>query len=244
VAIGSGWAEGSWIDDSWAVGAWDQGISPPVFSGTIADISETESTGTHSYDLSTYFTGATSYSISPAVEAGWTFNTSTAELIIDTDDVNSFGPYTITGTNAGGSDNSNAFGVEVTAAVEEIIGGGGWAYLYDYEYEHRKRKKKELEELKRKTELIQNKLDRELALELRKQDVELERVDELRRLTQLAEDHKEELQQSVSQKALLAAENAMIKGTYSAMEQFERELAKSREEELFLLQAASIILNS
>lgn len=118
------------------------GVSPPVFSGTIPDISVTANTGTYNYDLSTYFAGATSYSISPAVEAGWTFNTSTAELIIDTDDTDSFGPYTITGTNSGGSDSSNAFGVEVTVvtitpneAQREPVSGGtssSWPTRQDY----------------------------------------------------------------------------------------------------------------
>lgn len=85
----------------------------PIFTGTIADISITYDTGTYSYDLSTYFTSATSYSIAPTVEAGWSFNTSTAELIVDTDDINTFGPYTITGTNVGGSADSNAFNIAV-----------------------------------------------------------------------------------------------------------------------------------
>lgn len=85
----------------------------PIFSGTIADISVIYDTGTYSYDLSTYFTDATSYSIAPAVEAGWSFNTSTAELIIDTDDISTFGPYIITATNVGGSADSNAFGITV-----------------------------------------------------------------------------------------------------------------------------------
>ena len=105
-------------------------LAPPVFTGTIPDISVTENTGTHSYDLSTYFTGATSYSISPAVEAGWSFNTSTAELVVDTDDVNTFGPYTITGTNASGSDSSNAFGVTVVSAVKTGRGSSGRYYTW------------------------------------------------------------------------------------------------------------------
>lgn len=88
-------------------------VTPPAFSGTIADISVTYQTGTHAYDFSTYFTGATSYSISPAVEDGWSFNTSTAELVIDTDDPDAFGPFTITGTNLGGSADSNSFNVTV-----------------------------------------------------------------------------------------------------------------------------------
>ena len=359
-----------------------QGAPPPVFSGPIPDISEIENTGTHSYDLSTYFTNAVTYSISPAVEAGWTFNTSTAELIIDTDDVNSFGPYIVSGQSSGGSEGdvllteqfgvdtggavassctlsidnqrlkhvsdpgfspttarweltvtsgqeitisidfiadvlgdgqlwvgsgtigpsrtnigtssvtsvdstltltvtpsvttiyiyavvsavggaafwdnllvfegnggstSNAFGVEVTEApeVEESDSpSGGWWFAYDYECNARNRKKYKLAALKAKADQIQDDIDRELAKELIAQEEENERINDLRRLSRLAAQHREELQQSVGQKALLAADNAMIKGTYSAMEQLERELAKSREEELFLMRAASIILNS
>ena len=123
MAIGTAWADGAWVDASWVVGAWDQAVSPPIFSGTIPDISLEESASTTEYDLSTYFTGATSYSISPAVEAGWSFNTTTGVLTILPDTIGDFGPYTVTGTNAGGSDSSNAFAVAVTAEVVALPGG-------------------------------------------------------------------------------------------------------------------------
>lgn len=87
--------------------------SAPTFQGTIPDIFERQDTGTHDYDLSPYFIGADSYSISPAVETGWTFNTSTGLLTIDTDALGLFGPYTVTATNAFGTADSNAFDVEV-----------------------------------------------------------------------------------------------------------------------------------
>jgi hypothetical protein len=87
--------------------------SAPTFQGTIPDIFERKDTGTHDYDLSPYFIGADSYSISPAVETGWSFNTSTAVLTIDTDALGLFGPYTVTATNAFGTADSNAFDVEV-----------------------------------------------------------------------------------------------------------------------------------
>ena len=103
-------------------GDLDTKVAAPIFVGTIPDISVTYNTGTYQYDYSTYFTGATSYSISPAVEAGWSFNSSTGVLEIDTDDINTFGPYTITGTNAGGDTASNTFSVTISAVVEE---GGG-----------------------------------------------------------------------------------------------------------------------
>jgi len=131
MAIGTAWAEGSWVDASWVVGAWDQAVSPPVFSGTIPDISLTESATTTDYDLSTYFTGAVSYAIAPAVESGWTFNTTTGLLTVLPDTVGSFGPYIVTATNTGGSTPSNSFGVAVTAVEiepqrEPVEGGGGW----------------------------------------------------------------------------------------------------------------------
>lgn len=99
---------------------------PPVFSGTIPNISRTLDTGTHTYDLGAYFSGADSYAIAPSVEAGWTFDTGTGELVIDTDEIGSFGPFTITATNANGDTDSNAFSVEVVAAAVEPVGGHYW----------------------------------------------------------------------------------------------------------------------
>jgi len=126
----------------WGLYSGISSSSAPVFSGTIADISVVENTGTYNYDLSTYFTGATSYSISPAVETGWTFDTGTGILTIDTDDASTFGPYTITGTNAGGTDDSNAFGIEVTAVAvaAEVTGGSG-----DNTAAKRRKKRREVE---------------------------------------------------------------------------------------------------
>lgn len=97
--------------------------SAPIFSGTIPDVSETENTGLHQYALGAYFSFADSYSISPAVEAGWSFDTVSGELEIDTDAVGLFGPYVVTATNAFGTDDSNAFSVTVVAQVQEKPAG-------------------------------------------------------------------------------------------------------------------------
>ena len=97
-------------------------VTAPIFAGTIPDISVTFNTSTYQYDYSTYFTGATSYSIAPAVEAGWSFNTGTGVLTVDTDALGTFGTYVITGTNAGGTDDSNAFSVVVAEAVVKAGG--------------------------------------------------------------------------------------------------------------------------
>lgn len=90
----------------------------PVQTGSLPNASAEYNTGTYEFDYSTYFEGQTSYSIAPAVEIGWTFNTSTGVLTIDTDDENVFGPYTITATNASGSVDGNTF--TVTVAVSSV----------------------------------------------------------------------------------------------------------------------------
>lgn len=103
------------------------GATTPIFSGPIPTLSAQPATGTHVFDLGAYFSGATSYSISPAVEAGWSFNTTNGQLTIDTDDTNTFGPYTVTATNASGSTNSNTFTVRVAAVVWDLTGVDfGW----------------------------------------------------------------------------------------------------------------------
>lgn len=87
--------------------------SAPTFQGTIPDIFQRQNTGNHTYDLSSYFIGADTYAIAPAVESGWSFDTNTGVLVIDTDAIGAFGPYTVTASNAFGDTPSNAFDVEV-----------------------------------------------------------------------------------------------------------------------------------
>lgn len=100
------------------------GAPPPLIVGQIPGISTVLNSGNHDYDLSVYFSGATSYSISPALETGWSFNTGTGVLTIDTDAASVFGPYTVTATNTNGSTPSNAFGVTVTAWTQSGYNGG------------------------------------------------------------------------------------------------------------------------
>lgn len=96
---------------------------PPVFSGNIPNISQNQNTGQYNYNLATYFSGATSYSIAPALEPGWSFDVGTAILSIDTDAVGVFGTFTVTATNANGSTPSNAFSVEVDAVAVSVDAG-------------------------------------------------------------------------------------------------------------------------
>jgi hypothetical protein len=94
----------------------------PVLLSPIGNISAGFDTGTHEFDLSGYFSGQTTYAISPAVEVGWTFDTNTGVLTIDTDDAATFGPYTVTASSTGGDTDSNTFTVKVSASSAPIYG--------------------------------------------------------------------------------------------------------------------------
>ena len=94
----------------------------PVQLEAIGNVSAGYDTGTHTFDFSVYFSGQTSYSIAPAVEVGWSLDTGTGILTIDTDVADTFGPYTVTATNAAGSVESNAFTVKVSASSVPIYG--------------------------------------------------------------------------------------------------------------------------
>lgn len=216
-------------------------LAPPVFTGTIPDISLDFDTGTHNYDYSSYFTGATSYSISPSVESGWSFNTSTCVLTVDTDDASIFGPFTITGTNVSGSDSSNAFLVTVQEAEEEAFTGGWWI-VYEQEQEKRRKKRKELALLEEKAKKLQSKLDRELALEIAKEEQDRERLAELNRLALLADEHKEDIQE-LGERVTKAYQRAIIQFNYSALEALDREINRAKDEEDWLIKITLELLN-
>lgn len=90
---------------------------PPVLVDRIPNLSAGFDSGAHEFDLSVYFTGETSYAIAPAVEVGWSFDTNTGLLTIDTDDEGTFGPYTVTASNNTGDTDSNTFTVKVSVST-------------------------------------------------------------------------------------------------------------------------------
>lgn len=229
---------------------WGDGsnvLAPPNFSGTIPDISKTQNTGSFSYALGAYFTGATSYSIAPAVETGWSFDTSTGEFVIDTDAVGLFGGFTVTGTNLAGSADSNSFTVTVTAAAVVVTDQptGGWLFLNSYEAElqrkrARARRRKELEE---ESEQIQDAIDRQIAQLLRVQEAKDEKREDLKRLERLAKEHADlEAAKAYSAAVGAAYAAALEKGTTSALSRLERELKKARDEEEFMALAAQFLV--
>jgi hypothetical protein len=113
-AWGDAW--GSAWGDSWGVIA-----ALPVQLDQLPNLSAGFDTGEHAYALSAYFSGATSYAIDPAVETGWSFVVGL--LTIDTDDEDTFGPYTVTATNDNGDTESNAFTVKVSIGTVRAYRG-------------------------------------------------------------------------------------------------------------------------
>lgn len=94
-------------------GFFDSAV-PPLLVEQVPNLSARFDSGEHTFELEGYFAGETTFSIDPAVETGWSFDTDTGELTIDTDDAGTFGPYTITASNSAGDTDSNPFTVKIS----------------------------------------------------------------------------------------------------------------------------------
>ena len=211
-------------------------VSAPVFSGTITDISVDQGTGVHEYDYSSYFSDATSYSLSGNLEPGWFFDTANCILSIDTDVDSTFGPFSITGTNAGGNDTSNNFNV----IVHTVYAGGFWYAFEDARIKARKREREEILRLEQQAKKLQEKIDKELNLELQKLILEEIKIEEYQRVAKLAEKH-QKLIYNFEERVQKAAQRALDKQTFSSLEALTRELQRAKEEEDFLIQATLMI---
>jgi len=146
-----------------------------TFSGVLSDV-QARTSDTKTIDYSGYFSDATSYSISPAVESGWSFNTSTGILTITDSVVGNYGAYTITGEGTGASADSNTFYVDVIAAT---VGGRYGKPLSSYEEELRRILALEEKEAKRQKKNIKARATR-----IRKADTSEKDINRLKLLEQ------------------------------------------------------------
>lgn len=99
-------------------------LSAPILLANIPNLAYRKNSGTQVYNAGLSFSGATSYAIAPALDAGITFNTVTGAITTDTHvaSVSTHGPYTITATNTNGSQASNAFTITVSAGNYQVDG--------------------------------------------------------------------------------------------------------------------------
>lgn len=109
-----------WQPDGWQPGE-DEESGAPALASQIPDIVEAANTGPHVYVLSDAFTGATSFSIAPAIADGWSFNLVSGLLTIDTDEAADFGDFVVTATNENGDTQSNAFNILVRTGPPALV---------------------------------------------------------------------------------------------------------------------------
>lgn len=124
---------------------------------------------------------------------------------------------------------------------------GGWpifATLYERELSQRSVRKRKHQELEQETAKIRNRLDREIAVELRRKEKAESHKAELARLKAIAvELEAAEARQVYGEAVAKALERAVTAGNFSALEALDRELQRSNQETEFLLMAATLILN-
>ena len=132
-----------------------------------------------------------------------------------------------------------------------IVGGvvqeqptGGW--IRGYERELARRRIAKLKQIRREeeTEEIQDKIDREIAELIVAQEAKDEHRQELERLSALLKSNKDaESIRQYGERVMKAYERALLQGNFSALEAFDREISRAREEEEFLLLSILFLLN-
>lgn len=123
---------------------------------------------------------------------------------------------------------------------------GGWpvfAARYEQESAKRRKTRQEQEEREEETERIQNRLDREIAELLRKQEAVDERKAYLELLGALAKDKPDiEAARAYSDRVAVAYARAIAQQNYSALEALDRELQRAVEEEEWLINALILLI--
>lgn len=122
---------------------------------------------------------------------------------------------------------SGLFAQPITASADY---SGGFLFAYELEQAHRRRKRAEQEERKADASHLMDKVDREIALLLQKQEAEDEQRAELDRLKGLVSAHSRE-QLELSDRAKIAFTRALAQANFSALEALDRELQRQLEEE-------------
>lgn len=99
-------------------------LASPVLISAVPNLSYLSSSGVQIYQAGLSFSGAVSFSIAPALDAGIVFNTITGAITTTTGTaaLGAHGPYTITATNPNGSAVSNAFSITINAGDYQVDG--------------------------------------------------------------------------------------------------------------------------
>lgn len=135
---------------------------------------------------------------------------------------------------------SAAFATDALAVTSSPTGG----FWVEYEkYRRRLEEERErLEKLKEKTEKVESEIDSEIAKLVQKDEAKEVRLNQLKALTKLAEEHRKDIEESREQRVIFAANKAIQEQTFSAMEAFERKLRRMKKEEEDFMEMASKLL--
>jgi hypothetical protein len=108
----------------------------PVLIGQVGTIRLVHLRTAQQFDMAALFSGTgISYSISPALHANGSFNTTTGVLTWNPLTIGNFGPYTVRATNSSGFTDTDAFTVSVQAAdpaFEAFEFGLGFTFRLSY----------------------------------------------------------------------------------------------------------------
>lgn len=134
---------------------------------------------------------------------------------------------------------SESASVEAVSQDEQYSGGFIAAYWY---WQERKRKRqKDLEEAEQEAEQIQDEIDRQIAVLLKKQEAEDDRRAEMSRLQKLVGQYADrQAEEALSDRVMWAMQRVLQKQTVEALQRLEEEIERQlQEEEAVLL----LILN-
>ena len=123
---------------------------------------------------------------------------------------------------------------------------GGWLFLntYEAELQRRRAREKARRELEEETERIEDALDREIGQLLRKQEAIDDKREDFDRLAKIAKANADlEAARQYSERVAAAMARVIAQGNYSAIEAFDREIKRAREEEDFIVLALMLLVD-
>ena len=126
-------------------------------------------------------------------------------------------------------------------AKQEYSGGFYFWLKYEQEMERRKAERRERQRLIEAAEEAADEIENALIEESRKEYSEQERKKELERLTDIADKYRKDIKK-LPDSVIISFNRAIEKRTFSAMEALERELARVKEEEDFLIEATYLMV--
>ena len=131
--------------------------------------------------------------------------------------------------------------------AEEPPSGGydfGWREIEEAIERSRRFQRKQQKARRKKAKRFKETLDRDLVMEMIRQQEAQEREEELTRLTNLVKKNREALIKAADPRLTNAIDTAIERTTFGAMERLEREIDEYLDLEAFLIQATLIILEN